>query len=115
MIPSPGVVLDGLPSEHRQTDIATHLGLPPTDPAGGRLDRLRWSWQRGRAGRLINLSVDLSNMNLPRPFLFTDGVICVGVDWGNGNSDPVWSLAVEVPVPAWLERRWRRLDQAGRS
>ncbi len=26
------------------------------------------------------------------------------VSWGNGNSDPVWSLGVEFHIPMWLDR-----------
>ena len=26
------------------------------------------------------------------------------LEWGNGNSDPVWSIGVEFNVPAWFDR-----------
>lgn len=29
----------------------------------------------------------------------------LSLSWGNGNSDPMWSVWVQVPVPRWLARR----------
>lgn len=52
-----------------------------------------------------------------RPYVYADWIwnaadapigLCMALSWGNGNSDPVWSISVEVdPAPAWLTR-WAR-------
>jgi len=50
----------------------------------------------GRHVRL-HLSLDLDMVNLPRVHLYRDvDVISVGLSWGNGYSDPVWSVGLEV-------------------
>lgn len=44
------------------------------------------------------LSVDLSNVNRPR-FAYewvADNQWYASMTWGNGNSDPVWSIGIEV-------------------
>lgn len=31
----------------------------------------------------------------------TDRRFGIEVSWGNGNSDPVWSIGVEITLPGW--------------
>lgn len=34
----------------------------------------------------------------------------IALDWGNGNSDPVWSICYNrfIRAPRWLQQRWER-------
>ncbi len=60
-----------------------------------------WNWWAVNRPRLI----------LCDPF---DDTITVGLHWGNGNSDPVWSIDVLLsgllakPFIVWSHRRWDR-------
>jgi hypothetical protein len=55
-------------------------------------------WARGR----LTATVCPSSINLPRLRWYwydeTNGFL--DLSWGNGNSDPVWCVTVQVPVPA---------------
>lgn len=72
----------------------------------------RWGWD-GRHGNW-SASTDLSNLNLPRinfEWAEPDGSGgYIAFDWGNGNSDPCWSICYNrfFQPPAWLRRRWHR-------
>lgn len=66
-------------------------------------NRWGWEWRRGRFG--IDVSLDLIN----RPSLSWDWIdgdrIWLGLNYGNGNSDPVLSLFVdELRAPRWFKR-----------
>jgi hypothetical protein len=66
----------------------------------------RWRWELG--GNLVYLTIDLSNLNLPRVMIYGDDnnhVVHVALSWGNGNSDPVWSIGFPVLVPALIGRK----------
>ena len=65
--------------------------------------RRRWllggQWARGR----WTATVCPSSVNLPRLRWYwwdaTEGHL--DLSWGNGNSDPVWSVSVRLRVPRW--------------
>lgn len=67
---------------------------------------MRWSWHRtfGLRGRELFVSVDSSALLVPR--LSADWVdterLMLDLTVGNGNSDPLLSVAVELDVPRWL-------------
>jgi hypothetical protein len=61
-------------------------------------------------GNSWHLTVDPSNLNLPRVMVYgdeRDRIIHVGLSWGNGNSDPVWSVGFPLVLPAFLGRKVR--------
>lgn len=45
----------------------------------------------------LRLSLELENVHRPRPWLSVgDGQVLVGLDWGDGSSDPVWSVFADI-------------------
>ncbi len=79
-----------------------------------------WTYDRFQA----MITVDWDQINRPHLFFLydngddneelgrTDGV-SLGVSWGNGNSDPVWSVDVFIPLP--VRRRQSRPTTSNRS
>lgn len=55
-------------------------------------ERGRWRWF---------VSASRSNLNLPRVWAdwVDHDVVMLAFDWGNGNSDPVFSASIEVRHP----------------
>lgn len=65
-------------------------------------------WHRRWSGQSVSMQVDLSEVNVPRVILLgqeDDGRAVIGMSWGNGNSDPVWSIEARVPIPRFIGRR----------
>lgn len=36
---------------------------------------------------------------------FDKDCLSLGLSWGNGNSDPVFIVNIDLRIPAWLEKR----------
>lgn len=64
-----------------------------------------WSWERPRLR--FDASFRTWPINLPRPRYWRDGdgegrtLHIVSLAWGNGNSDPVWSLDLTIVGRKW--------------
>lgn len=78
-----------------------------------------WRWAKWMKGGLVSLqwdagslasafaSFDLTEINRPhvRASWYDEEEFGVALDWGNGNSDPVWSVAFSFRPTGWLARR----------
>jgi len=69
-----------------------------------RWERLRWRWKRDAGPVEVDIELRPSSINLPRLMCFSNGEdrVYLALSWGNGKSDPVWTIEVGWYAPAWL-------------
>ena len=69
--------------------------------------RRRWLFGWSASWWRFDVSLCPSSVNLPRVrwYWYDETRGYLDLSWGNGNSDPVWSVTLRVSVPA---RRGRR-------
>lgn len=60
-------------------------------------------------GKRASLAAGFDTWPINRPHLsyswFDEQELAITLNWGNGNSDPVWYASVELRLPIWLARR----------
>ena len=66
------------------------------------------SWSRKFRGESIEVAAEFNPWPINRPRLnwywYDEYSGTLALEWGNGNSDPVWSLSARFSVPGWIDR-----------